>query len=216
MRQPQVSLDWKLKPSHFKKFSHEDPPKLHFGITASWPNIVNCAERNSLTDLHGSPLQYYEFRTRQNASQLLYAVVDYLELRCEFPIFHETVFGEGDDCIGMFALYDNYNVDYKQILFSEEEEENVLEIIKQELGVQNQEPKWWWNAEYLFRCVCMVFESVASASADVICSYICPLSEYNLEDCVPPNRVRWPVSFSRHGPVLPSSHCTSSTSTPTR
>lgn len=114
-------------------------------MTAEWEDIVRCAKDHDLKDFEGDALQYDNFR--KNGPLISSAVLKFLMAKCHCPIRNPDVFGKGPAIVEMFAIYDNYNVDAAQGRLSEEAEEFALATLKQELGVQNQQPMWWWDAE---------------------------------------------------------------------
>lgn len=117
-----------------------------------------ATQNHSLKDFYGEFLKYDD--PVEDGLVVVLTVLERLHVQCKYPLDFARVFGRGQEVLGMFTIL--YNVDRAQERLSVEEEERILNTLKQALGVQNQQPMWRWDVEYDFGCVA-AFVSAQSA-----------------------------------------------------
>ncbi|KAH7904374.1 hypothetical protein BJ138DRAFT_1166608 [Hygrophoropsis aurantiaca] len=105
--------------------------KLHFGIPISDDLLMKYVEQHGYgVDIYGA------------VEEQLSAAVNYPELRLEFP-FPET---KPENCGAILALYNNHNMNTAMRNLPEEVEVEIINSMKQELGLgEIARPQWFFD-----------------------------------------------------------------------
>ncbi|THH06746.1 hypothetical protein EW146_g9515 [Bondarzewia mesenterica] len=122
-------------PDDFNVKLNPKAPKLYFGLPFNYEeHIVPYAKAHNLV--------YYldRYPNEINPVDTIPAVLDYLEYCCDAKLYFKLPFGPSLQ--GMIALYSNYTMEEDHLLPDDEKE--VIEIIKKELGIEI-EAKWYWD-----------------------------------------------------------------------
>ncbi|VDB93358.1 unnamed protein product [Peniophora sp. CBMAI 1063] len=127
-RAPRPELDNRLRP----RYQGIRQPMLHFGLGCNMAHIMDCAKRRG-----------YLTRPRDEddqESRAKFRVWTHLRFRLIDCTFERALSNEFEFVV---ALYSNYDQLERQLV--EEDEETCLRLIRKELGLGDQEPKWYWD-----------------------------------------------------------------------
>lgn len=140
VRHPQEQLDKRLYPYNWQaEIKSRKAPILHFGLVIEDKDVEYCIEKNNITIFRGTPLA----ERAPHGTHRLLAVMDFLREKHNIRTRNELVLGEGVFGREILALYNNYDEPLYQLV--EEDEQEMLAIIREELGLKDQKAKWWWD-----------------------------------------------------------------------
>ncbi|KAI0261258.1 hypothetical protein BC834DRAFT_972853 [Gloeopeniophorella convolvens] len=109
-------------------------PTLYFGFVVTYDQVLDFAKaRNLLPDPLG---------TNRIVSTALSIISSYLQYKCGVDEIHYNSVVSYERKY-VLAIYTNYTIGYDQLV--DEDEREVLDIIRNELGLGSQQAKWWWS-----------------------------------------------------------------------
>ncbi|KAI0321137.1 hypothetical protein OF83DRAFT_402509 [Amylostereum chailletii] len=130
---PLAQLPLELQPTK----RTDNKPLLHFGFIFTETQFTDCSEKNNLVE--------DKWTGRRRKTVALFSVVEFLckksraLLQYQMPLCMDTHH--------MISLYSNFNIKRRQL--REEDEKEVIEIIKKELCIEpSVEPMWWWDIKH--------------------------------------------------------------------
>ncbi|KAI0263339.1 hypothetical protein BC834DRAFT_971338 [Gloeopeniophorella convolvens] len=135
MKPPMDQLNPKHEGNYFDKSC--TLPTLYFGFVASPDEIINCAKANGLLE--------DEVDEGWMVSWSLCVLKEHLEDICGIGVQIHYTDALTESYKYVIAMYTNYTVGGEKLV--EEDEREVLDIIRDTLKLGSQLPKWWWNRE---------------------------------------------------------------------
>ncbi|KAI0275151.1 hypothetical protein BC834DRAFT_851371 [Gloeopeniophorella convolvens] len=112
-------------------------PTLYFGFVASVDEIIDCAKANGLLP--------DDVPEKWALSWSLIELSRHLEYICGTCVQIHYTDALTESYKYVIAMYTNYTVGSQKLV--EEDEREVLDIIRDTLKLGSQLPKWWWNRE---------------------------------------------------------------------
>ncbi|KAJ6512043.1 hypothetical protein C8R47DRAFT_1207396 [Mycena vitilis] len=113
-----------------------EPPLYQFGILLRDMTLIDYAAKHELVSaekLLKSPI--YQLSAIAMALQRLRALA-------KAPLSYRRASDEFGDEYSVLSLYSNYNLDNRQLV--DEDEQDVIRIIKEELDIDGS-PRWYWD-----------------------------------------------------------------------
>ncbi|KAI0273299.1 hypothetical protein BC834DRAFT_853191 [Gloeopeniophorella convolvens] len=133
MKPPMDQLNPKYEGNRFDKDCRL--PTLYFGFVASVDEIIDSAKANGLLP--------DDVDKRWRLSWSLQALSEHLEYICGIGVQIHYADALTESYKYVIAMYTNYTVGGEKLV--EEDEREVLDIIRDTLKLGSQAPKWWWG-----------------------------------------------------------------------
>ncbi|KAI0314624.1 hypothetical protein OF83DRAFT_423963 [Amylostereum chailletii] len=129
-RPPMAQLPVDLRPRR----PDDGTPLLHYGFVFKFEQLMACAERHNIV-ADGTPKELVPVRA-------LWGVMGFLYREARAVVFPQIPLST--EYNHMVSLYSNYSVENDE--FDEEDEREIVAIVKKELQIPEDVPiMWWWD-----------------------------------------------------------------------
>ncbi|KAI0313934.1 hypothetical protein OF83DRAFT_1139124 [Amylostereum chailletii] len=130
-RPPIAQLPVELRPKH----PEDGTPLLHYGFVIEEEDIMACAIRNNIINDETKPSQRYLFA--------VWGVFSFVCRETRALVYHRSPLSIEHK--HMVSLYSNHSIEEDE--YDEEDEREIIEIVKRELNIPESTPlMWWWDA----------------------------------------------------------------------